>query len=344
MFKRFLIILAILAGLAAPVHAAGTLPGFSLVPQFDKTGNIAPGCKLYVIEAGTTSTPQNAYQDSALSNALPNPLECDAAGRLPQFYLADGQIKVRLTDKNGVQIFVGDNLLVIGPSSGDGGSGGGGGVDATTVLSTGDVKARYGTGTLSGFVRLNGRTIGSATSGASERANADVQALFEYLWGADSNLTVSGGRGASAAADWSANKTITLPDFRSRALAGLGDMGNSDNDLFDGLAFTRGDATTLGSLLGAAKSTVAQANLPSVNFVVDIPAGQGSHFHQVPVRQAPPTSGGNTISGSDQASYGLASTASATLPAMSGTAASGGSGTALATVSPYVLVTIYCKL
>ncbi len=50
-----------------------------------------------------------------LTLALPNPMTCDAAGRLPQFFFADGQIKVRLTDKNGVTQIVADNILVIWP-------------------------------------------------------------------------------------------------------------------------------------------------------------------------------------------------------------------------------------
>src|SRR5947208_1688739 len=82
--------------------------------------------------------------------------------------------------------------------------GGGGTVDPTTIFQTGQIIPMYGTGVLTGFVRANGRTIGSATSGATERANADAQSLFQNLWGADANLAVSGGRGASAAADWAA--------------------------------------------------------------------------------------------------------------------------------------------
>jgi hypothetical protein len=54
----------------------------------------------------------------------------------------------------------------------------------------GDLKVRYGTGVLSGFVRCNARTIGSATSGGTERQNADTQALFEYLWNTDANNPV----------------------------------------------------------------------------------------------------------------------------------------------------------
>jgi hypothetical protein len=253
--------------LCLPAHAAGTVPGFNLTPQFDLTGKVAPGCKLYVIQAGTTSTPQQPYQDSGLSILAANPLTCDAAGRLPQWFVADGTIKVRLTKSDGTQIFVGDGLLVVGASSG---GGGGSPVDPTTILSTGDVKVAYGTGILSGFVRMNGRTIGSATSGATERANSDVQALFVYLWGADANLAVSGGRGANAAADWSANKTIALPDGRARALSGLSDMGNSDSGLLSALTFTSGNATTIGSRFGAATTTMARSDLPNTNATVAI--------------------------------------------------------------------------
>src|SRR5690242_639511 len=124
----------------------------SMSQQLDEFGKPLAGGLLYFIEAGTTSTPQNAYQDSALTLPWPNPIILDSAGRVPQFYLADGSIKIRLTDSAGVQQLVADNILVVGPSSG---SGGGGTVDATTVLATGDLKVKYGTGTLSGFVRAN---------------------------------------------------------------------------------------------------------------------------------------------------------------------------------------------
>jgi len=202
---------------------AGSI-SLSLTQQLDQFGVPLSGAHLYFIQAGTVSTPQNAFQDSALTLPWPNPVILSASGRIPQLFFADGSIKIRLTDVNGVEILVADGILVVGASSG---GGGGSPVDATTVLATGDIKIRYGTGVLSGFVRLNARTIGSATSGASERANADTQSLFEYLWNADPNLTVSTGRGGSSAADWAANKTITLPDFRGRVIAGLDDMGNS---------------------------------------------------------------------------------------------------------------------
>lgn len=65
-----------------------------------------------------------------------------------------------------------------------------------------------------GWVFLNGKTIGNASSGATERANADTQDLFELLWNnvSDTYAPVSGGRGANATSDFNANKTIQLLD------------------------------------------------------------------------------------------------------------------------------------
>lgn len=259
MLKKLLIGLSILAGLAGPAQAAGTVPGFSLAQVQDSDGTPLIGCKAYIIQAGTTSTPQNAYSDAALTLPLPNPLTCDGYGRLPQFFVADGSIKIRLTKASGVQVFIQDGLLVVGASSG---GGGGSPVDPTTIIATGDMKARYGTGAITGFVRANGRTIGSATSGASERANADCQSLFEYLWGADANLAVSTGRGASANADWVANKTITLPDWRGRALAFLDDMGNSAAGRLTSTYFGT-SATALGAAGGLESQTLALGELPT---------------------------------------------------------------------------------
>lgn len=204
---------------------SGTI-NIALTQQFDMDGEPLGGGLLYFFQAATT-TPQTAFQDTALTIPWPNPIVLDASGRVPMFYLADGNIKIRLTDKSGVTVIAADNLLVIGPSTG---GGGGGGVDATTVLQTGDIKARFGTGGLTGFVRCNGLTIGNSTSGAVERANADCQALFEYLWSTGVLQVFAGGtpsRGATANGDWVASKNIALPDLRGRSIAGMDDMGST---------------------------------------------------------------------------------------------------------------------
>jgi hypothetical protein len=91
---------------------------------------------------------------------------------------------------------------------------------------------------------------------------------------------------------------------------------------------------------------VAQANLPNVNFTVIIPAGQGSHTHTYtyPSPSVGMDSGGTANTGWFGATTGTGITAAATLPAMSGTAASGGSGTALTTLPPIQIVTKIIKL
>jgi len=133
---------------------AGSI-SLSMTQQLDEFGNPLAGGHLYFIQAGTVSTPQNAFQDSALTLPWPNPVILSASGRIPQLFFADGSIKIRLTDVNGVEILVADGILVVGASSG---GGGGSPVDATTVLATGDIKVKYGTGILTGYVVMPERS------------------------------------------------------------------------------------------------------------------------------------------------------------------------------------------
>lgn len=300
--------------------------------QLDNEGVPLSGGLLYFFAAGTT-TPQNAFQDTSLTIPFSNPIVLGADGRVPFFYLADGAIKIRLTDSTGVTVVAADNILVIGPSTG---GVGGGSVDPTTVYQTGDVKYRYGTGTHSGWVRANGRTIGSAASGATERANADCQALFEYIWTNDAFATVSGGRGASANADWTANKTITLPDWRGRVLAGMGDMGTSNANRLTSTYFG-GDATVLGTAGGAESHALTEAQMPTHTHSVTDPG----HTHAL-------ANGGSVVSGTTpdagaggSAAGTLTSIASATTGISLGNT---GSGSAHNNVQPTSVVHIYVKL
>lgn len=104
----------------------------------------------------------------------------------------------------------------------------------TTVLKipTGVGLDYWGTTVPSGWILAFG-TIGNASSGATNRANADTQALFTLLWNSSTNATLqlydsSGNpvaRGASAALDFAANRAISVPDVRGRVRAGLDNMG-----------------------------------------------------------------------------------------------------------------------
>ncbi len=231
--------------------AAGTVP-LALSVQTDSSGNIAAGCILSFFVAGTVAQPQNAYPDFALSQTPFTQVTCDQSGRLPMFWLADGLIHLRLTDSSGAPI-IDTTMQVLGPSSG--GGGGGGTVDPTTIFATGDEKIRYGTGAIAGFVRENGLTIGNAVSGGTERANADTQALFVYLYNTDSTLVVSGGRTGNALNDFNANKTIAVPDMRGRINAFLADMGNSASSVLT--ATTCASPTVLGFACGGQTSALS---------------------------------------------------------------------------------------
>jgi microcystin-dependent protein len=326
---------------------AGTI-NLSLTQQLDEFGEPLSGGALYIIQAGTVATPQNAYQDTNLTIALPNPIPLDAAGRIPQFFLADGQIKVRLQDRYGVVKFVADNLLVIGPSTTTGG-GGGGGVDPSTVLSTGDIKVRYDTAILTGFVRCNGLTIGNTLSSATELADPTAQALFQFLWTIDSTLVVApGGRGATAVADWNANKTIALPDFRGRPPVGLSGMGNSDSNRFVGVTFAHGTALVLGSYGGANQKTILNANMPTHSHVINL--RDPGHAHSYTLASAAYTSagGGTSVAVNLSTASTTSSATGITIGTNAGindnTTTSVGSSTAMDWSTPFMLITVYIKL
>lgn len=95
------------------------------------------------------------------------------------------------------------------------------------VIDPGTIAAFLRASPPTGWVKANGSTIGSAASGAT-RANADTAALFEVLWNISTFaiLTSAGAgssRGASAAADFAANKRLTLPDLRGEFIRGWAD-------------------------------------------------------------------------------------------------------------------------
>lgn len=121
-----------------------------------------------------------------------------------------------------------------------------------------------------GYVLANAKTIGKAGSGATAVASKIAQGLFEVLWDnvADTYCPVSGGRGASAVADFNSNKTLTLPDLRGRVPAGLDGMGNSAANLLTSVL-------TLGSVQGASSHTLDTTQLPSHGHGVTDPG----HFH-----------------------------------------------------------------
>jgi microcystin-dependent protein len=250
---------------------AGTFPGVCNAQQHDMNGKPLAGAILTVFQGGTL-TLASVFQDIGLIIPGKNPMEADDSGRLPLFFVDDGTYRVRLTDSTGVTTNGGfdyPQVPSIGPSAG---GGGGTPVDPTTVSSTGDVKWQPIENVIAGWVRMNARTIGSATSGASERANADTQALFLFIWTnyPDAICPVVGGRGGTALADFNANKQITLLDMRGATPFGLDDMGNVAKGVFAGVPFGDGDATHAGSSGGEATHALAVGEMPAHTHVPQV--------------------------------------------------------------------------
>jgi hypothetical protein len=267
------------------------------------------------------------------------------------FYLASGSVHVRLTDAGGVALFDYPSMLVIGPS---GGGGGGGPVDPTTVMSTGDIKFRATGETLTGWVKMNATTIGNATSGATQRANADTQALYVYLWMncAQNHCPVIGGQGGSALADFNASKPIQLPDWRGTGPMGLDDMGNSARGLVGSVNMTAPDTPTTPNGVGGEAIHLQQiGEMPSHTHAVSGGINDPGHTHDVHFTASSSfastgaTQAVTNIS-SGGASVGTAAAASHTTGITLSSLSAGftGGGTPFNVMSPFMLGSWYIKL
>lgn len=153
------------------------------------------------------------------------------------------------------------------------------------VVPTGLVLPYVGITAPSGWILAGGGTIGNASSGGTQRANADTEDLFALYWNsmADAQAPVSGGRGASAAADFAANKTITISNLSQSAPFG-----------------TAGAITPHGSTGGSVTHTLTESEIPahthtqrgSANSSVDLLGSSVIH----------PANQGNVVSDSNSAS------------------------------------------
>lgn len=353
-----------LALLASPAFPAGTIFGLPLSQQLDSNGDPIVGALLTIYEADST-TPVTVYEDFGLTSETSNPITTDASGRIPEFWLDDGSYRARLTTAGGVVIFDLLNTTALGASAG--GAGEGSTVSQNSIFTTGMFTWVPVNATKTGWVRANGRTIGSVASGASERANADTQPLYEWLWNncSNTNCPVSTGRGSSASADFAANKTIGTLDMRGRTPIGLDTMGNDAADVV-------ASATTAGNSGGAESVTLTTTELPAHTHE----AGSyeaATHTHSIVASGTTSTNGdhshttanaggtsGATAGGSARADASTGSTstngdhahtvtvtgttgASGALT-VSGTSGETGSGTAFSIMNPYKAGSWYIRL
>lgn len=244
----------------------------------DDNDNPAPGAEAEFFEGGTT-TPLPVFQDAAETTPHTDPVVADANGRWPLIiipFIASYDVKVSTT--GGTQLYYHRELPNADPVEASEDS-----VDENKIRKTGEIFFDPKTGTKSGNVRCNGRTVGSASSGATERANADTEDLYTYNWNnfADAILAVTTGRGASAAADFAANKAMALFDVRAGGLRGVDDMGNSAASRLGSTPFTSGNATTGGSICGLNTHTLVTGELAAHTHGAGSYAGDsgGAHTH-----------------------------------------------------------------
>lgn len=151
-------------------------------------------------------------------------------------------------------------------------AGGAGWAQDPGQVPTGTPMQTISTTVQTGYVSANGTTIGNASSNATGRANADTQFLFAFVWANCTNaicpIYTSGGgassRGASAAADYAANKALAVWNMNGSALMGADSQHGTTSTNLSGVPVTSGSRTSPGSVLGENLHVLVAAEIPSI--------------------------------------------------------------------------------
>jgi hypothetical protein len=80
MRRQMMLAALALCALTQPAKAQGVIP-IALQQVINANGQPIAGALLYIYQAGTVATPQNAFADPGLTIRLSNPLVADATGR-----------------------------------------------------------------------------------------------------------------------------------------------------------------------------------------------------------------------------------------------------------------------
>ena len=196
-----------------------------------------------------------------------------------------------------------------------------------------------------GWVLLDGRTIGSSASVATNRANNDTSALYQLLWNnlANAQAPVSGGRGASALIDFNANKTLTLPDLRAAIFVGKDNMGGPAANRLVTIS-----ASTLGLVAGSNSVALTVAQMQNHTHGISINANTHLHTHTFEVNQNSfgGLTGPNWIKQGDSVVNGthITSGSDTLVHSHSVTISNQGSGTAHGNLQPAMVQNVIIKL
>lgn len=217
-----------------------------------------------------------------------------------------------------------------------------------TGIPTGQMSDFVGTTAPTGWVLASGLTLGNASSGATGRANADTEELFTLLWNsfANAELAVSTGRGASAAADYAANKTIVIPDLRGRVAVGKDDMGGSTAS-----RITNAEVSIVGTTMGASGGvqsvtlSAAQSGVPAHTHTITDPG----HTHNQNSNTRTTNAGANATDGGGGTSHQINNGTLATVSNTTGITGANANSTAAAasshsSVQPSIILNKIIKL
>jgi len=221
---------------------------------------LVPSVNFY---AGGTTTPITVFKDPARTVPHTQPVVADGFGRFPRVYLPEGQYREEVLGPYGEPLWNDDGLgLAVVDDTIDPVTP----VDQTAIPSTGDVKWRLDASIQPGWVRMNGRTLGAAGSGATELADPSAKNAFVYLWTTfpESMASVVGGRGSTAAGDFAAGKAIVIPSMQGLLQGGLDDMGSSAAQRIQVV-------TALALTAGSAAAQVFQPNRITIGMAVTAP-------------------------------------------------------------------------
>lgn len=247
---------------------AGPLTGAALNFEFDRVVMIEQELETRMAQQMLTYQTSNQLEDQRLENTLPQ-LAKNSGGDISIWSRAGGGALVALTIASADDVNTLRSELASEANGGDGAllvgyydSVGGGKtvkarldeirVDINDLIVAGSVQFTIVTTAPPGWIFLNGKTIGNASSGATERANADTQDLFTLLWDnvTDAFAPVSGGRGGDATSDFNANKTIQLLNPLGRVFGAAGTPS------------AIAPAPVLGEDIGLQTATLLKANVP----------------------------------------------------------------------------------
>lgn len=248
--------------------------------------------------SGTASPPNPptfpAVSGQTIEAAKFNAIINDLYACLTQTVVRDGQSTI-----GGLTML---DLLVTGSAALPAGTTLGGKIPIFSRYTTGEVVSSIDPIAPAGTLLLDGKTIGSGASGATGRANADTQALFELIWDQSSNVLLpiqdaSGAataRGVSASADFSANKRLPLPsppDGAALVAAVTSDVmaltnGEVISHTHTGTAEAAGDHTHLLDTQGTSNGSNSNYALGGAQYYSPTTAetrSSGSHTHNLAI-------------------------------------------------------------